>query len=103
MIRPPISVGFAIMNVFRKNRLVWIFCIPVTCVPPGRTSPYQKGIAPLDQPDSAKAGWRQAAIGFEASAVPGSQLQVALLGIRVVWAESEPMPRRHNVTRHEKT
>src|SRR5829696_1459945 len=64
--------------------------MPLICVPPGNTSPYQKGAGAVVNPASLKAKARHASIGVDASVMPGRHLQFGLLRSIKVSAETVP-------------
>src|SRR3954465_15363281 len=65
----------------------------VSCVPPGRTSPYQKGVAPTVKAESSKSSRRHAVVsGEDASERPLKYFHVALVLKRRAACADSPNP-----------
>src|SRR6185369_10369917 len=66
-------------NGCRRKKQVYVFCMSVIWVPPGRTSPYQKGAGAVVKAESTKLLLRQKLVGVEASTVPLKRRQLGEL------------------------
>src|SRR5688572_2205387 len=69
------SETFVITNVFRRKKHPYTFCIPLICVPPGKTSPYQNGAGTVVNSASANPASLHPPTGVEASVSPVRQRQ----------------------------
>ena len=75
--------------------------MPLICVPPGNTSPNQKGAGAVVNCASLKLTWRHAVTGTEASFVPRCHRQLAPRpNITAAWVEKEKTTDAKSITEY---